>query len=49
MLIVTDKFLQYGSSRSNNHGVPGISLKDVFQRSPKVLEGQTLPRPGPLP
>ena len=46
---MADKFLQYGSSRSNNHGVPGISLKDVFRRSPRVLEGQTLPKPEPLP
>ncbi len=38
MLIVTDKFLQYGSSRGNNHGVPGIRPEDLF-RKPQSSRG----------
>ena len=29
---MADKFLQYDSSRSNNHGVPGIFLEDQSSR-----------------
>lgn len=41
MLIVTDKFLQYGSSRGNNHGVPGVrgSAKRICSENPQSSRG----------
>ena len=44
---MADKFLQYGSSRSNNHGVPGIFLEDVFRRFPKSWRDRRCPSRSP--